>query len=83
MPVSRLGASRTIRALPREQLYSTASYQNKSLRERRLDGNNLTGWDFSGQDVTGTGFGRTTALGFTKEQLVFHSQLPGQRSQGR
>ena len=63
------GGEQNHTGLTKEQLYSTASYQNKSLRGVRLDGNNLTGWDFSGQDVTGTGFGRTTALGFTKEQL--------------
>ena len=36
----------------REQLYSTASYQDKNLRGIVLNGD-LTGWDLSGQDLTG------------------------------
>ena len=35
-----------------EQLKSTASYQQKDLREFQLRSNDLTGWDFSGQDLT-------------------------------
>jgi uncharacterized protein YjbI with pentapeptide repeats len=40
----------------REHLYSTASYQQRNLRRIRLGYNNLTGWDFSGQDLTGASF---------------------------
>jgi uncharacterized protein YjbI with pentapeptide repeats len=35
-----------------EQLYSTASYQNRDLREISLAGD-LAGWDLSGQNLTG------------------------------
>ena len=40
----------------KEQLYSTASYQQRNLRGIGLRGNDLTGWDFSGQDLTGADF---------------------------
>jgi uncharacterized protein YjbI with pentapeptide repeats len=40
----------------KEQIYSTASYQQKNLRGIRLRLNDLTGWDFSGQDLTGADF---------------------------
>jgi uncharacterized protein YjbI with pentapeptide repeats len=36
----------------KEQLYSTASYQAKDLVGISLYSNNITGWDFSGQDLT-------------------------------
>jgi uncharacterized protein YjbI with pentapeptide repeats len=39
--------------LTREQLYSTASYQARVLLAIRLYGNDLSGWDFSGQNLTG------------------------------
>ena len=42
------------------QLYSTASYQQRNLRGIRLDGANLTSWDFSGQDLTGASFSSST-----------------------
>ena len=35
----------------KEQLYSTASYQEKNLQGIGLDGNDLSGWDFSGQNL--------------------------------
>ena len=41
----------------KEQLYSTASYQQRNLRGIGLSDNDLTGWDFSGQDLTGADFG--------------------------
>jgi uncharacterized protein YjbI with pentapeptide repeats len=68
----------------KEQLYSTASYQQRDLNSINLSKNDLTGWDFSGQDltgadlaganlagamVTGARFDGTTSEGFTKEQL--------------
>jgi uncharacterized protein YjbI with pentapeptide repeats len=44
----------TSRGFTREQLESTASYQAKDLHGISLaDDNDLTGWDFSGQDLTG------------------------------
>jgi uncharacterized protein YjbI with pentapeptide repeats len=44
----------------KEQLYSTASYQQRNLRGIGLTSNNLTGWDFSGQDLTGAYLGAST-----------------------
>ena len=35
-----------------EQLYSTASYQQKDLAGINLSSNDLSGWDFAGQDLT-------------------------------
>ena len=40
----------------KQQLYSTASYQRKNLRGTFWDGNDLTAWDFSGQDMTDANF---------------------------
>jgi uncharacterized protein YjbI with pentapeptide repeats len=39
-----------------EQLYSTASYQSNELQNLLFIANNLTGWDFSGQNLTDTWF---------------------------
>lgn len=36
----------------KEQLYSTANYQQRDLRHVGLGRNDLSGWDFSGQDLT-------------------------------
>jgi hypothetical protein len=46
----------TLGGFTKEQLYSTANYQQKNLRGIGLSNNNLTGWDFSGQDLTGANF---------------------------
>jgi uncharacterized protein YjbI with pentapeptide repeats len=43
--------------LTKEQLYSTASYQEKNLRGIGLSSSDLSGWDFSGQDLTNAYFG--------------------------
>jgi uncharacterized protein YjbI with pentapeptide repeats len=56
------GAGHT--GLSREQLYSTASYQEKDLRGISFSttvafypvGSDLSGWDFNGQDLTGAMF---------------------------
>jgi uncharacterized protein YjbI with pentapeptide repeats len=42
----------TSRGFTKEQLYSTRSYQAKSLTGIVLQLNDLTGWDLSGQDLT-------------------------------
>ena len=42
----------TARGFTKEQLYSTASYQQRNLQRIRLGGNDLGGWDFTGQDLT-------------------------------
>jgi uncharacterized protein YjbI with pentapeptide repeats len=49
--------SSTSRGFTKEQLYSTASYQQKNLQGIGLRGNDLTGWDFSGQDLTNAQLG--------------------------
>jgi uncharacterized protein YjbI with pentapeptide repeats len=50
----------TTRGFTKEQLYSTANYQAKSLSGIGLGANNLTGWDFSGQDLTDAFFAFST-----------------------
>jgi uncharacterized protein YjbI with pentapeptide repeats len=50
----------------KEQLYSTASYQAKNLTGIGLTISDLSGWDFSGQVVTGAAL---NSHSFTKEQL--------------
>ena len=42
----------TSRGLTKEQLYSTASYQNRNLQGIVLDSNDLSEWNFTGQDLT-------------------------------
>jgi uncharacterized protein YjbI with pentapeptide repeats len=39
-----------------EQLYSTASYQQRNLKSVILSGSDFSGWDFSGQDLSGADF---------------------------
>ena len=41
------------RGFTKDQLYSTASYQRKSLRDIRLSNHDLSDWDLSGQDLAG------------------------------
>ena len=43
----------TSRGFTKEQLYSTASYQQKDSHGIHLASNNLTGWDFSNQNLAG------------------------------
>ena len=47
----------TSHGFTKEQLYSTASYKNKDLREVKFQPNDLTGWDFHGQNLTSATFG--------------------------
>ena len=42
----------TSRGFTKEQLYSTASYQAKNLQGIGLGDNDLSGWDFSGQNLS-------------------------------
>jgi uncharacterized protein YjbI with pentapeptide repeats len=42
----------TSRGFTKEQLYSTASYQERNLHGIGLYDNDLSGWDFAGQDLT-------------------------------
>jgi len=46
------GAAFTKSSFTKEQLYSTASYKNKDLTGIHLVLNDLTGWDFAGQNLT-------------------------------
>ncbi len=46
----------TTHGFTKEQLYSTASYQDRDLRGIRLSDNDLTGWNFSGQDLSSSFF---------------------------
>ena len=55
--------STTSRGFTALQLYSTASYKNKELRGIILDSNNLSGWDFSGQNLAGAYFYLSTQTG--------------------
>ena len=41
----------------KEQLYSTASYKNGNLEGIKLSENDLTGWDFSSQNLSNASFG--------------------------
>ena len=53
----------SVEGLTEEQFASTASYQQKNLRDIDLSNNDFTGWDFSGQDLSRTGFERATLAG--------------------
>ena len=50
----------TWQGFTKEQLYSTASYQQRNLRGIGLVYNDLRGWDFSGQNLTGADFYHST-----------------------
>ena len=52
--------SATSGGFTKEQLYSTASYQEKNLQGIGLQSNDLSGWDFSGQNLTGAFLGGST-----------------------
>jgi uncharacterized protein YjbI with pentapeptide repeats len=47
----------TSRGFTKEQLYATASYKARDLRGILLGSNDLSGWDFRGQNLTGAGLG--------------------------
>ena len=47
----------------KEQLYSTKSYKDKDLSGVRLDYNDLSNWDFSGQNLTDVTFTNATITG--------------------
>jgi uncharacterized protein YjbI with pentapeptide repeats len=83
--------------LTKEQLYSTASYQQKNLRGVGFSRNDLTGWDFRGQDLTDASFfiatltnadltgAIVTGAGFhdiTKEQLYSTASYHQKNLQG-
>ena len=47
------GATLAHTGLAKEQLYSSASFQQRDLRGISLQSNDLSGWDFSGQNLGG------------------------------
>ena len=57
-------------ALTKEQFYATQSYQTKDLSEVVLLGNDLTGWDFSAQNLLGADLSHTTMDGVNLTQAV-------------
>jgi hypothetical protein len=58
--------------LSKEQLYATASYQQRDLRDIVLSGRDFRGWDFSNQDLTGADlqFAELTGADFTDAILA-------------
>jgi uncharacterized protein YjbI with pentapeptide repeats len=54
----------------KEQLYSTASYQNHDLSGIRLGGNDLSGWNFAGQNLTNAFFYYTTLTNANLSQSI-------------
>ncbi len=52
----------------KEQLYSTASYQAHDLYRISLESNNLTGWNFAGQNLTSVAFDNATLTGANLSQ---------------
>jgi uncharacterized protein YjbI with pentapeptide repeats len=56
------GAFRSTTGFTAQQLYSTASYQAKDLEGTQFGGGttDLTGWNFTGQNLTNAGFGDGT-----------------------
>ena len=69
----------TLKGFTQEQLYSTASYQNKDLSGVYFGTAKLNGWDFSEQDLTGATFGNVKLQGtdFTAADLRGATILAG------
>ena len=61
----------------KEQLYSTASYKNHDLAEIGLWGNDLTGWNFAGQNLTNARFDCSTLT--TRVWVVASSSMEASR----
>ena len=59
------GADLTLSRLTSEQLYSTASYRDKQLHGINFGNGDISGWDFTGQDLRDAILGRTTNASFT------------------
>jgi uncharacterized protein YjbI with pentapeptide repeats len=56
-------ARTTFTGFTKEQLYSTASYQQHNLQRVALAWNDLSGWSFAGQDVSGSVFSNANIAG--------------------
>ena len=54
----------TFGGFTKEQLYSTASYKSKHLKGIGLGQNDLEGWNFSGQNLSGANFNSGRLFGF-------------------
>ncbi|MEX2139819.1 MAG: pentapeptide repeat-containing protein [Pirellulales bacterium] len=63
--------------LTKEQLYATASYQQKDLQGIVLFQNDLTGWNLSAQNLTGADLGATTLAGANLSGAVIVDALLG------
>jgi uncharacterized protein YjbI with pentapeptide repeats len=50
------GSAATSRGLTQSQIYSTASYRLRDLRNIGLEGSNLSGWDLRDQNLAGANF---------------------------
>lgn len=68
-----------LREFTKEQLYSTASYKEKNLEGIGLGASDLTGWDFTGQNIQGANFGRSN---FSSEQLYSTSSYQQKNLRG-
>jgi uncharacterized protein YjbI with pentapeptide repeats len=66
------------RGFTSEQLYSTRSYKEHSLRNIKLSGNDLAGWNFRDQDLTGAAIIGNTPTGtdFTRADLRGANDYP-------
>ena len=69
-------------AVSKEQIYSTASYQDKDLRGVNFFAKFLGDWDFTDQRIEGVNFGETTSRGFSKEQLYSTASYKARNLQG-
>jgi uncharacterized protein YjbI with pentapeptide repeats len=67
----------TSRGFTKEQLYSTASYKTKNLQGILLYENDLTGWDFSGQNISNAYFWSSVWTGANlTDAIVTGAQFP-------
>lgn len=60
----------TSRGFTREQFYSTRSYKNKILSSVNLSRNDLSGWQFSGQQVSSVNFSFSNLSGVMFDKAV-------------
>ncbi len=68
----------TAHGFMKEQLYSTASYREGNLRGIRLGANDLSNWDFGGQDLTNALFvGCEPVFGFCIGSRLTDANLTG------
>ena len=67
----------TSRGFTKEQLYSTVSYKTKNLQGILLYENDLTGWDFSGQNISNAYFWSSVWTGANlTDAIVTDAQFP-------